>query len=316
MQAHRFKFAAVQLLASILLTALGAAPTLAAGSDVAGSADYPAIGRFEGSWITRYEARDFDEYWLATGPTKARERGEGTMHEGRVVRLGYRLDPGPSVLEVARNYENRLTENGFEILYTCRDKECGGYNFRYYGTDVLPAPAMTVDLDDFRYIAAVKQGAPTVHAAILVSINNGAVVSQVMAVETGEMEDRMIDARQMADSISETGKIAIYGILFDYDAAEIKPESRPALDQIATLMSENPELRVLVVGHTDNQGSMDYNLDLSMRRAQAIVAELSDAYGIAAERLSPAGAGFLSPVASNRSEAGRTENRRVELVER
>lgn len=300
----------------VVVAILSAGAALAAGADVSGSADYPDIGRFEGAWITKYEAKDFDEYWLATGPVKAREHGEGASYEGRVVRIAYSLSAGPSVLEVARNYENRLTENGFDIIYKCRDKECGGYNFRYYGTEVLPAPAMSVNLDDFRYIAASKKGDPTVHAGILVSINNGAVQNQVMVVETGEMENRMVDAKKMAESISGTGKIAIYGILFDYDKADIRPESRPALDQIAELMNDNPELKILVVGHTDNQGSMDYNLDLSMRRASAIVAELSGAYGISADRLTPAGAGFMSPVASNRTEAGRAENRRVELVER
>jgi OmpA-OmpF porin, OOP family len=316
MQASRSTTAAIRLAMLMMAAALSAGPALGAGTDVQGSADYPTIGRFEGAWITRHDVKDFDEYWLALGPVNARERGEGAMHEGRVVRIGYRLDPGPSVLEVARNYEDRLTENGYEILYKCRDKECGGYNFRYFGTEVLPSPAMTVSLDDFRYIAAVKHGDVTSYAAILVSINNGAVMHQVMVVETGEMQDRMVDATAMAEALSDTGKIAIYGILFDHDQADIKDESRPALDQIAELMTNSPELRILVVGHTDNQGSMDYNLDLSMRRAQAIVAELSGAYGIAADRLSPAGAGFLSPVASNRTEAGRAENRRVELVER
>jgi outer membrane protein OmpA-like peptidoglycan-associated protein len=304
-----------KLLVSVAVT-LSAGGALAAGVDVTGSADYPDIGRFEGAWITKYEAKDFDEYWLATGPVKAREHGEGASYEGRVVRIGYSLSAGPSVLEVARNYENRLTENGYEIIYKCRDKECGDYNFRYFGTEVLPAPSMSVNLGDFRYIAAAKKGDPTVHVGILVSSNNGAVQNQVMVVETGEMENRMVDAKEMAESISGTGKIAIYGILFDYDKADIRPESRPALDQIAELMNDNPELKILVVGHTDNEGDMDYNLDLSMRRAGAIVAELSGAYGIPGDRLMPAGAGFMSPVASNRTDAGRAENRRVELVER
>lgn len=309
---HRLATAAAGFLAAFLWTG----GVFAAGADVDGSADYPDIGRFEGSWITHYDAKDFDEYWIATGPVERAERGEGMMLEGRVVRIAYKLDPGPSVLEVARNYENRLTGSGYEILYKCRDKDCGGYNFRYSGTEVMPMPFMSVNLDDFRYIAAVKKGDPTVYASVLVSINNGQVLNQVIVVETGEMEDRMVDAKEMAKAISDTGKIAIYGIHFDTDKTDIKPESRPALDQIAELMKSNPELKILVVGHTDNQGSMEYNLDLSMRRAQAIVAELTSTYGIAAERLTPAGAGFLSPVASNRTEAGRAENRRVELVER
>jgi outer membrane protein OmpA-like peptidoglycan-associated protein len=69
-----------------------------------------------------------------------------------------------------------------------------------------------------------------------------------------------------------------------------------------------------VVGHTDNQGKPDYNLDLSRRRAAAVVRELTLKYGIAADRLSSFGCGFYSPVASNETEDGKAKNRRVELV--
>ncbi|MEX0955984.1 MAG: OmpA family protein [Rhizobiaceae bacterium] len=311
-----FAKAAARLAASLMGLCLFAGAALGAEPDVQGGADYPDIGRFDGSWITFYDSKDFDEYWFATGKVTGAEHGEGQNLEGKVTRIAYRLDPGPSILEVTRNFENRLAAAGYETVWECKDDECGGYDFGYYGTEILPIPFMSVNLDDYRYVAAHKPGSPNTYAAILVSEVNREVLAQVMVVETGEMEDRMVDAKQMAEAISETGKIAIYGILFDYDKADIKPESRPALDQIAELMDGNPDLKILVVGHTDNEGSMEYNLDLSMRRARSIVAELGSAYGIAGERLSPAGAGFLSPVASNRTEAGRTENRRVELVER
>jgi outer membrane protein OmpA-like peptidoglycan-associated protein len=304
------------LLAAVVAVGLGLGAAYAAEPDVEGSADYPGIGRFDGSWITYYDMKDFDEYWFATGKVTGDQHGEGQNLEGKVTRIAYRLDVGPSILEVTRNFENRLAEAGYEIVWKCKDTECGGYDFGYYGTEILPIPFMSVNLDDYRYVAAHKPGSPNTYAAILVSEVNREVLAQVMVAEVGEMEDRMVDAKEMEEAISETGKIAIYGILFDYDKADIKPESRPALDQIGELMKGNPELKILVVGHTDNQGSMEYNLDLSMRRARAIVADLSGSYGIAGERLSPAGAGFLSPVASNRTEAGRAENRRVELVER
>jgi outer membrane protein OmpA-like peptidoglycan-associated protein len=286
--------------------------SMAAGTDVEGSADFPDIGRFEGSWITYYEARDFDEYRLATGPVKGRN-GDGVALEGRVTRIAYKLDPGPSVLEVARNFAQTLAESGYETIFECDQDKCGGYDFRYYGTELVPEPHFIANLRDFRYIAAKKDG---VHVAVLTSEHQGYVFTQVMAVESAEMENSMVDAKQMAQSISDTGKIAIYGILFDYDKSDIKEESRPALDQIAALMAANPGLQILIVGHTDNQGAMDYNVNLSMARARAIVAELTSAYGIDADRLTPAGAGFLAPVASNRNESGRAQNRRVELVER
>jgi OOP family OmpA-OmpF porin len=80
-------------------------------------------------------------------------------------------------------------------------------------------------------------------------------------------------------------------------------------------MKSEPALRLHVVGHTDNQGKPDYNLDLSHRRAISVIAALDSKYGIGADRLDAFGCGMYSPVASNEAEVGRTKNRRVELVQ-
>jgi len=124
----------------------------------------------------------------------------------------------------------------------------------------------------------------------------------------------MVDAAAMAKGLGETGHIALYGIYFDTDKAVIKPESRPTLEQIAKLLAGQPQLNVFIVGHTDSQGTFDYNLDLSRRRAEAIAQELVKSYRIAQPRLRTAGVGLLAPIGSNASEAGRALNRRVELV--
>jgi outer membrane protein OmpA-like peptidoglycan-associated protein len=118
----------------------------------------------------------------------------------------------------------------------------------------------------------------------------------------------------MAKGLGETGHIALYGIYFDTDKATLKPESRPTLEQIAKLLTTQPQLNVFIVGHTDNQGAYDYNVDLSRRRAEAVAAELARSYRIAPARLRTAGVGFLAPVGSNASDSGRALNRRVELV--
>jgi outer membrane protein OmpA-like peptidoglycan-associated protein len=137
-------------------------------------------------------------------------------------------------------------------------------------------------------------------------------------IEVERMQENMVvvDADAMAKGIVEEGRIALYGILFDYDSANIKPASRPTLEQIAALMNGNPDLELVIVGHTDNQGTLEYNMNLSKRRATAVEAALVRDYGIAGNRLSAWGVGYLSPVASNRNEAGRAKNRRVELVEK
>jgi outer membrane protein OmpA-like peptidoglycan-associated protein len=115
-------------------------------------------------------------------------------------------------------------------------------------------------------------------------------------------------------SLLDSGKIALYGIYFDSDKDSLRPDSQATLQEIAKLLNANPKLNVEVVGHTDNQGKPDYNLDLSRRRAAAVVRELVSKYGIADGRLGSFGCGFYAPVASNDSEDGKAKNRRVELV--
>jgi outer membrane protein OmpA-like peptidoglycan-associated protein len=124
----------------------------------------------------------------------------------------------------------------------------------------------------------------------------------------------MIDAAAMAKGLGDSGHIALYGVYFDTDKAVIRPESRPTLEQIAKLLTNQPQLNVFIVGHTDSQSAYDYNMDLSRRRAEAIVAELAKTWRIAPARLRAAGVGMLAPVGSNATDAGRALNRRVELV--
>jgi outer membrane protein OmpA-like peptidoglycan-associated protein len=174
---------------------------------------------------------------------------------------------------------------------------------------------MWVDGFDYRYYAGRKQeGGRETYAAVLVSRNNDDVYAQLTIAVVGALENKMVDAAAMGKGLAEKGHIALYGIYFDTDKAAIKPESRPTLEEIAKLLRGQPQLNVVIVGHTDSQGAYDYNMDLSRRRAEAIAADLTARYGIARARLRTAGVGFLAPVGSNASEDGRALNRRVELV--
>ena len=118
----------------------------------------------------------------------------------------------------------------------------------------------------------------------------------------------------MNAALGRDGRIVLYNILFDFDKADIKPESKPQLEEIARLLQASPNLRLHVVGHTDNVGQLAYNMDLSRRRSQSVVQALVQANGIAAARLTGHGVGPLAPVAPNTDDAGRARNRRTELV--
>jgi outer membrane protein OmpA-like peptidoglycan-associated protein len=282
--------------------------------DVAGARDFPGIGRFARSVVTGYQVKDFDAARMQGAPFKDDKPADARRLEGRITRIAYRTAPGPSILEVSRNFETQLAKAGFETLLACDTDACGGIPFTE-AVDALPVPQMWVDGFNYHYFSAHKTDAGhEIYASVLVSQNNQDITAQLTIAELGTIEDKMVNAAAMAKGLGETGHIALYGIYFDTDKAVLKPESRPTLEQIAKLLTGQPQLNVFIVGHTDNQGAYEYNLDLSRRRAEAIAAELVKSFRIAQPRLRTAGLGFLAPVGSNASEAGRALNRRVELV--
>jgi outer membrane protein OmpA-like peptidoglycan-associated protein len=138
-------------------------------------------------------------------------------------------------------------------------------------------------------------------------------IVRTKAETSGEVQ---VDAKAIENSLAANGRIALYGIHFDTASAVIKPDSANTLAQMAQALSQQPQLKVYIVGHTDDQGSFNSNRTLSTQRAEAVVAALIGQYHIAASRLQADGIGPLSPVGSNRTEAGRSGNRRVEMVER
>jgi len=136
-------------------------------------------------------------------------------------------------------------------------------------------------------------------------------------VEEADFEHtlQVVTPEEITEGIIEKGRIALYGIYFDFDSDVLKEDSGPAIEAIATALKNDSSLVVYVVGHTDNQGEYAYNLDLSNRRATAVVKNLTDEHDIAKTRLFPVGVGPVAPVTSNRTEEGQALNRRVELVE-
>lgn len=185
--------------------------------------------------------------------------------------------------------------------------------------------------DDFRYMALKKSGADgagDVYVTLFFGavtdgwkapeqgINAGTVIARMDVLEEKPRADRMVlvKAPEMENQISSTGRVMLYGILFDFNKDTVKPESNPTLEQIAALLKNEPELKLLVVGHTDNVGEFEFNRDLSTRRANAIVQALVSRFGVEKSRLFPFGCSFASPAAPNTTEEGRAKNRRVELV--
>lgn len=298
--------------------------------DVSGSSDHPLISRYEGSEIVKYETKEFTDYSLLTGPAKnyggiEQNRDATIILEGKVTRITYRAPAERSPLEVFRNYEAALAEAGFEQIFNCAREECGGRNFNHAASPKNYYMGFGEYHAEQRYLAAsLNRPGSEVYVSLYLVLNksgggpdrNRALV-QLDVIELTAMDEQMVlvDANAMLRDLAAEGRVSLYGILFNYDEDTLLPESGPQLEEIGELLSQNPELRVFVVGHTDGQGSYEYNVDLSQRRAGRVVESLVNDHGIDRNRLQPVGVGMVAPVATNRTEEGRTLNRRVEIVE-
>ncbi len=280
--------------------------------------DHPLLSRYPGSRMIYYEQKDFSEFYLLKAPQGKGEYGlkdcKKFKVEGKVTKIIYALPRGKSAYEVFRNYETALKNAGFKVLAYLRTKwvrdfvEGVGFpDIKGFGSE---APK------DHFYISART---PAGDVFVMVYVGEGYLgrpgKAAVGIVEARKMQTGLITANIMKQRLEATGHVALYGIYFDFNKAEIKPESEPTIKEIAKLLRENPKMKLYVVGHTDNVGSLDYNMELSKRRAEAVVKELVEKYGIAKDRLMAFGVGPLAPVASNKTEAGRAKNRRVELIE-
>lgn len=289
-------------------SATGCILFLAAGA-ILHAKDHPLIKPYQGSTGGIKAVRDFDAYELITGPIKS-GKAKFLHLEGKVTEIGYLTPPGRSILEVYGNYESSLKQAGFEVLFACKAAECGAGWMRVKGlgdifTGYENTRVLTAKL-------AKKEG--DVYVALHMPAAGGVTLLNIIEVKPMDTGMVKVDAAALGRDITRQGHVALYGIFFDTGKADIKPESEATLNEIAALLKGTAQLRIHVVGHTDSTGDLAMNLDLSRRRANAVVQALAAKYGIPAARLQSHGVGPLAPLASNDDEDGRARNRRVELV--
>lgn len=140
---------------------------------------------------------------------------------------------------------------------------------------------------------------------------DSAITYTLAFIESQPME-QVIKANELYDALNKDGFVALY-INFDTNKADLKPAAEPLINQIVELLKNNPGLKLSIEGHTDNVSNASSNKTLSLNRAKSVVKALLK-QGIAASRLAAQGYGQERPIADNRTEDGRTKNRRVELV--
>ena len=291
--------------------------------DVEGSKDHPMLSRIPGSEILQYQQEKFGQVVLPLGKATAKGKfADQVTAEGKVTRIGYKLPADRSPLEAYRQYREALTKASFDVLWSCeREAACGNwfahsFNVTLPGEKNLFTGELIGEAEEYYLAARLRRPEGDVFAQVLTyPVGKRGAYARVRVVESRPMEEGLVkvDAEAMKTDIDRTGHVAIYGITFDTDSASIKPESKATLDEMAKLLKSDKSLSVFIVGHTDGTGSFDYNMDLSRKRAGAVVDSLVQR-GIGQDRLQPHGVGPLAPVDTNETEEGRSRNRRVEIV--
>ena len=248
--------------------------------------DHPLLTRMPGFYLDDCEDFEFDSYELKN------EKGDKITVEGHKYKMYYYLKEGakrPSQLQIVRNYQNAIQKIGGTLLYK--------------------------DSSNSKAFMKSKSGNKVIWIGIEQDNWQGSTYYLTILEEEAMVQEVVANAASMAQDIKNTGHVALYGIYFDFDKTEVKPESNPTLKEIAKLLQQHAALNLYVVGHTDNVGEFNYNMNLSKARADAVVKKLVSDYGLSATRLKAQGVGPLAPVGSNKTEEGRALNRRVELVE-
>ncbi len=269
---------------------------------------------------------------LATG-NWSESRGVPTQRaEGAVTRQAWRIDAaGLTPLQMIAPLREQLTEAGFTVRHECKGPECGGFDFRF-AIEVMDPPDMFVDLLDYYYLSAIRAEDGSA-VSLLASRTAQTGFVQVTAVNPPDAEGLVTQATggrvsgsgvveavpatpsgDVATQLETVGRAILPDLVFETGSAQLNEGEFPSLQALADYLTANPTRVVALVGHTDSVGSLDGNIALSKRRAGSVRERLVSAYDIPRRQLQAEGMGYLSPLATNLTEEGRTANRRVEVI--
>lgn len=311
------------------------APVLAFGqqlSDAPGGADSPLLSRYQGSVLYAFGDEAFGSAQVVDS-----DKGKPALRpaEGRIANRFYWSAPGASALDIYRNYLQALQAAGYQIAYACEERKCiqdgtqplvkaFPETARWKVSDPMVSSIFDSGRQEGFHLISARKQAGSGFVRVLVATSSAELsppyqgrvrqlvqVIEPAAAKTGQVT---VDAGAIGDALRRDGKIALYGVLFDTNKAELRPDSDAQLAQMAKALAASPAMKVFIVGHTDNQGDFEANMALSQRRAQAVAEALAKRFGVAGGRMTARGVASLAPVASNMNEDSRARNRRVELV--
>lgn len=295
---------------------------------LAGAAQAQTLTFPSNASLQREVASPLETYVLPIGIW---EKGEMPVRavEGLVTQEAWRINaPSLTTLQLIRPLREQLLNDRYRIIFECQTEACGGFDFRF-AVQVLPPPEMQVNIGDFRFLAAERTTADGPEAiGLFVSRTRQAGFVQITHVGTPESSDLAPSSAQavalavesalpvtdFAARLDQLGHVVLSDLAFATGSAQLETAEFASLRALADYMQQHPERVLALVGHTDASGDLALNITLSQRRAASVLERLVSEYGVARRQLTAQGNGYLSPIASNLTEAGREANRRVEVV--
>ena len=295
------------------------------GADRAAGGDHPLISRYQGAKLTHRTETEYTEVRLPTGIAEANKQVPHLLLAGKSTLLHYEASKDQSTLQVFRNYQQALKEAGFSILFSCEHQSCGNEQRKLMWQDSPDRHRYkgylsnsTYANNDYRMLTAHKTvNAQDIYLSIYVlkqnEYSNVDIAHDIVELSSMQTHRVTIDTAYLQNELSRSGKVVLHGLHFATDSASLLAESDAALTVITDYLKHHPSQQFYVVGHTDNSGSHNHNMQLSKSRANSVLQALIK-QGINAERLLAEGVGAMSPQQHNASSDGKAANRRVELV--
>tara|TARA_R110001592_G_C13189889_1_gene752300 strand:+ start:11680 stop:12600 length:921 start_codon:yes stop_codon:yes gene_type:complete len=277
---------------------------------------------FPGAMQHQNSVKKQDVYQLITGAMvyMADTEQEGYIPKdskeifGRIERTIYDYKDTESAYNLNLNMKNSIINAGFEIIYECERLACGDVNaWRLYLTKEIEGSH-----ENQYYIVgkhARKKGGDW-YISFYVNDIADRPRSVIDVIHTGKVrpESVVVDHNLLADDLLTKGRVDIPDISFQFNSHRLEKAYYSSLLMVANLLKNNKNMEIIVVGHTDNFGSIEYNKQLSERRANTVMQFLVTEQGVNPKQLSSAGVGSLSPKVNNASKQGRETNRRVEII--
>ena len=216
--------------------------------------------------------------------------------------------------------KTHLYKEGFEVIFECDFRSCGSFNFRF-NANIVNEPQMHIDLGDYKFITLKALTSGKINFITYI-ISKGSNIGYVqlnaygknLSIKNNSKTNKVFNENWIPNFNDLKGSIILQGLRFKTGSSDITDANIKILSSLANYLILNDSEKIILVGHTDASGSLKNNIMLSKERAESVKNLFVAQFNVNPDQIATNGVGFLAPIASNETEKGRDQNRRVEVI--